>query len=179
VRIIGVQYPHRHVAHIGTNIYLLTVNLVRALRQILHRTSSYLEHALSFRTRYLFDMRSLLIIFFALPLLFFLVTPTTHADDTSRSITIMNESGRRAAIYWINPDDGELLLQSDPDILHGASFDLDSYVGHNFEVRELPKKSTNECSAGEAKACGVDYFTVTENHDQGEFTLSPSVFLIF
>ena len=123
-------------------------------------------------------MPSLLVIFFTL-FFFFLVSLMTHADDTSRSITIMNESGRRAALYWINPDDGELLLQSDPDILHGASFDLDSYVGHNFEVRELPKKSTNECSSGEAKACGVDYFTVTENHDQGEFTPSLSLFLIF
>ena len=108
----------------------------------------------------------------------FLSTTTLAYEDVSRTISIMNESGRRVAIYWMNPDDDELMLQSDPDILHGASFDLNSYVGHQFEVRELPKKRTNECggSSGkggrEDKVCGVDYFTVSDNHDQGESTLS-------
>jgi len=40
-----------------------------------------------------------------------------HASDLSRSITIMNSSGRRVDIHWVHPDTGEMVLQSDPDVL--------------------------------------------------------------
>ena len=88
-------------------------------------------------------------------------------DDESRSITIVNESGRRVEINWINPEDGKLALQSDPDVLHGATFDLNSFVGHDFEVRELAVRKTGVC-AGEGQTCRVDHFTVNSNQDQGE-----------
>jgi hypothetical protein len=88
-------------------------------------------------------------------------------DDESRSITIVNESGRRVEINWINPEDGKLELQSDPDVLHGATFDLNSFVGHDFEVRELAVRKTGVC-AGEGQTCRVDHFTVNSNQDQGE-----------
>ncbi|KAL3773810.1 hypothetical protein ACHAW5_004103 [Stephanodiscus triporus] len=77
----------------------------------------------------------------------------------------MNESGRRVEVHWINPDDGSFVLQSTPDILNGASLNLNSYVGHNFEVRELPGKKTGVC-AGEDQTCRVDRFTVKSTHDQ-------------
>ena len=109
-----------------------------------------------------------------LPLILFQLLTTrvvvfvrSTADDESRSITIVNESGRRVEVNWINPDDGELVLQSEPDVLHGASFDLNSFVGHDFEVRELAVRKTGVC-AGEGRTCRVDRFTVNSNHDQGE-----------
>ena len=40
-----------------------------------------------------------------------------YAVDTSRSITVMNSSGRRVDIHWLHPDTGEMVLQSDPDVL--------------------------------------------------------------
>ena len=40
-----------------------------------------------------------------------------YAGDLSRSITIMNSSGRRVDIHWVHPDTGEMVLQSDPDVL--------------------------------------------------------------
>ena len=52
----------------------------------------------------------------------------------ARSITIMNESSRRIEVHWVDPETGEMVLQSTPDILNGASLDLDSFVGHTFEV---------------------------------------------
>ena len=100
-------------------------------------------------------------------LLLQLTTRVVRADDESRSISIVNESGHRVQVHWIDPDDGELVPQIEPDLLNGASFNLNSYVGHNFEVRELPAKKTGVC-AGEDQNCGVDYFTVNSNHDQGE-----------
>ena len=56
------------------------------------------------------------------------------------------------------------------DILHGASFALNSFIGHTFQVRELPAKKTGVC-AGEDETCRVDHFTVNANQDQGEFSL--------
>ena len=64
-----------------------------------------------------------------------------------------------------------MVLQSTPDILHGASFSLNSYVSHTFEVRELPAKKTGVC-AGEDETCRVDHFTVNQNYDQGEWFIN-------
>jgi hypothetical protein len=60
-----------------------------------------------------------------------------------------------------------MVLQTNPDILAGASQSLSSYVGHTFEVRELPAKKSGVC-AGEGEVCRVDHFTVSANHDQSE-----------
>lgn len=95
------------------------------------------------------------------------VAAATPSNPSARSINIMNESGRRVEIHWINPDDGSMVLQSTPDDLNGASLSLNSYAGHNFEVRELPAKKTMEC-AGEEKQCRIDRFTVKSTQDQGE-----------
>mmetsp|Transcript_6293 Transcript_6293/g.10929 ORF Transcript_6293/g.10929 Transcript_6293/m.10929 type:complete len:462 (+) Transcript_6293:254-1639(+) len=92
----------------------------------------------------------------------------TNAAQVARSIQIMNESGRRVDVHWINPDTKEMVLQSTPDILNGASQDLNSYVGHTFEVRELAAKKSGVC-AGEDETCRVDHFTVNKNQDQVVF----------
>ena len=41
-------------------------------------------------------------------------------------------------------------------------------MSHSFLVREMPGKKTGECEGSEGE-CRVDYFSVNENHDQGEF----------
>lgn len=104
-------------------------------------------------------------------LFLFLLTAILHVSaqvDSARSITIMNESGRRVVIHWVHPDTGEMVLQSEPDVLNGASMDLNSYVGHTFEVRELPAKKSGVCG-GEGEVCRVDHFTVNTNSDQVVF----------
>mmetsp|Transcript_17882 Transcript_17882/g.35948 ORF Transcript_17882/g.35948 Transcript_17882/m.35948 type:complete len:131 (+) Transcript_17882:136-528(+) len=99
-------------------------------------------------------------------LLLFLRASTESPD--ARSIQILNESGRRVDVSWIHPQTEELVLQSTPDVLAGASFSLNSFVSHSFLVREMPGKKTGECEGSEGE-CRVDYFSVNENHDQGEF----------
>ena len=101
-----------------------------------------------------------------LTLLLFLRASTESPD--ARSIQILNESGRRVDVSWIHPETEELVLQSTPDVLAGASFSLNSFVSHSFLVREMPGKKTGECEGSEGE-CRVDYFSVNENHDQGEF----------
>jgi len=84
-----------------------------------------------------------------------------------RNISINNNSGSKVELYWINPTTKESVLQSDPFIYNGATFALNSFVTHHFEARELPGKSGKCASSNDA--CGVGYFTVNENSDQGKF----------
>jgi hypothetical protein len=88
--------------------------------------------------------------------------------SASRHISILNNSGRRVEIYWINPDTGENVLMSDPHVVSGADFPLDSYVGHTFEARELPNKKTGECqsSSDSPGECHRAVFSVSENDNQ-------------
>ena len=95
------------------------------------------------------------------------ITVVTSESPDARSIQILNESGRRVDISWIHPQTEELVLQSTPDVLAGASFSLNSFVTHSFLVRELPGKKSGECEGSEGE-CRVDYFSVNENQDQGE-----------
>eukprot|EP00804_Cyclotella_cryptica_P029451 CCRYP_011270-RA/>CCRYP_011270-RA protein AED:0.18 eAED:0.18 QI:2826/1/1/1/0.75/0.4/5/1530/114 len=89
-------------------------------------------------------------------------------QSIERSIAIMNQSGRRVDVHWVPPYKGEMILQSKPDILNGASLNLNSYVGHTFQVRELPGKVSGVC-AGENQQCRIEHFTVNANENQGEF----------
>ena len=91
--------------------------------------------------------------------------------DTARNIQIMNESGRRVEVHWVHPDTGEMVLQSTPDILNGASFALNSYVTHTFQVRELAGKKSGVCE-GEDQTCRIDHFTVNSNKDQSEYRMT-------
>jgi hypothetical protein len=58
-----------------------------------------------------------------------------------------------------------MVLQSTPDILAGASFALNSYVGHTFQIRELPGKKSGVCE-GQDQTCRIGTFTVNSNNDQ-------------
>ncbi len=59
------------------------------------------------------------------------------------------------------------MLQSDPFVFNGAAFNLNSFVTHEFEVREIPGKS-GKC-LGKDETCRVGYFTVNENSDQRKY----------
>jgi hypothetical protein len=105
-------------------------------------------------------------------LLFTLLTLCSASPE--RNFNIINESGRRVELHWVHPETGEMVLQSTPDILAGATFALNSYVGHTFQVRELPGKKSGVCE-GDGEVCRIDMFTVNSNSDQGEFRLGVLV----
>lgn len=94
--------------------------------------------------------------------------PPATNKSTTRGITILNESGSRVEIYWVHPTTREGSLMSTPNIMNGASFPLNSFVGHEFEVRELPSVKSGVC-AGEEQTCRSNYFTVSANDDQSEY----------
>lgn len=64
-----------------------------------------------------------------------------------------------------------------PHIMNGASFPLNSFVGHEFEARELPSVATGQCK-GEDQQCRVSYFEVSENDSQ-IMTIGPGLEIEF
>jgi hypothetical protein len=102
-----------------------------------------------------------------------------YSSTLERQINIVNEAGFKVQIHWINPDNDELVLQSNPFMHNGASFPLNSYVGHEFQVTEMPGKSglcrgELDSNTSDGSECLVNYFTVNDNHDQSEFFSSST-----
>lgn len=92
--------------------------------------------------------------------------PATN-KTTARDIKIINQSGSKLELYWIHPDTREGSLMSSPYILNGADFALNSFVGHEFEIRELPSaKSGGVCTSSADQTCRTDLFAVSENDEQ-------------
>jgi len=80
---------------------------------------------------------------------------------------VKNESGAKIDFFWIDPSTKQLAPSTtDGGVIAGSESSISSYIGHSFEVQELPKKKTNACVYEE---CRKAYFTVTSNEDQSKF----------
>ena len=94
---------------------------------------------------------------------------TRHKTPESREIFIQNETGRRIDVMWINRFVNPNTFHSNsPDEMgyaYGSSTGIDSFVGHEFEVRELPSKTTKQCLFGE-NACRKAHFQVSVEENQ-------------
>ena len=103
-------------------------------------------------------------------LLLVVPTSTTTYNPTGRSINIKNRSGHKVELYWIHPQTKVGQLQSDPNIINGADYGINSYIGHHFELRGL--KKGGKCGHGmRGKGCHKAYFTVNDNSDQGKCSI--------
>lgn len=91
------------------------------------------------------------------------ITVIDGARSVERHIQIINSSGHRVEIFWVHPQTSELVKQTDPHVHDGATFELNSFVGHTFQVIELASSKTGACIENE---CKTNYFTVSENDDQ-------------
>ena len=67
----------------------------------------------------------------------------------------------------LQPDTREGSLMSNPHIMNGGDFTLNSFVAHEFEIRELPSASSGVCNSDD-QTCANGFFAVSENDDQGE-----------
>ena len=87
-------------------------------------------------------------------------------NPLSRSMRVRNESGVKLDIFWIHPTTRELAAShtSGDGIVFGAESGILSYVGHEFEVREMPNKH-GKCHDTE---CRKTYFACNDNEDQCE-----------
>jgi hypothetical protein len=88
------------------------------------------------------------------------------AGGVNRSIRIINESQSKISVYWVHPVTRETVLMTSPDIVAGSEFPLDSYVGHEFEARELPSVKTGLCQHSADQVCRRAVWSLSENEEQ-------------
>jgi hypothetical protein len=121
-------------------------------------------------------MRSFLLSFLLLPFIVFtnghiFGQSGRHENPSQRSVTIKNESTRKVEIFWVdnlNPRIAETFVsQSDDEVgySYGADAGIISYVGHTFEIRELPGKKSGTCVQ---KTCWKGRFVVNDEEKQGK-----------
>ncbi|EEC50968.1 predicted protein [Phaeodactylum tricornutum CCAP 1055/1] len=117
-------------------------------------------------------MMRMSIIFIFLALLVQSATPKVHRS-VNRSIQIVNESASKIEIFWVHPETREPSLMSNPFIVPGADFSLNSFVGHEFLVKEMPGK--NGC---QVDSCKTENFKVSPNDEQ-VIRVSPEITVTF
>lgn len=64
-----------------------------------------------------------------------------------------------------------------PDVMHGANFPLNSFMDHEFEVREVPAASTGACKS-ENQVCRSTSFVVSPGDEQ-TFTITKDFVIDF
>lgn len=101
-------------------------------------------------------------------LLLIMTALVSAARSPNRSIQMLNDSGSKIDVYWIHPTTKERKIMSSNPVMFGATFPLQTYVGHEFEMRELPSDKTGTCHSAD-QTCRQATFKISENDDQGKF----------
>lgn len=82
----------------------------------------------------------------------------------ARTIHMENQSGSTIMKRWKHPDTGEL---ADPQPVEGVPYGgeslVNSYIGHVFQIDEMPSKRTGKCRLGK---CRRTFLTVSDKEDQ-------------
>ena len=92
-----------------------------------------------------------------------------NSQSTSRSIQLLNQAGVKVDFFWVNSATGQLADSNTPGgegIAVGGDAASNSFVGHTFEVQELPDKQTKRCRR---EKCLTTRFTVSQNEDQSTY----------
>jgi hypothetical protein len=87
----------------------------------------------------------------------------------SLNIDVFNSANVGCDLYWINQSTKERspITVEGKGILPGKNMNVRTYVGHEFEVREIPSKITNSCN-NEDQVCRSATFVVTNQEPQGK-----------
>jgi len=88
-------------------------------------------------------------------------------NPTERNILFVNKSGRRVDVLWINRHTDPVSYRTNSEngegYPYGASQGINSFLSHEFQVREMPSKKTGKCRSDE---CQTAYFQVNEQEGQ-------------
>jgi hypothetical protein len=102
-----------------------------------------------------------------------------HEAPNQRSVFVRNQSGRRVDIFWINnfksPTTYSTNSENGEGYPYGGETAMLSYVGHEFEIREMPRKSTGTCDVEDA--CAKAYFKVNDQEKQGKEYIYLSIYI--
>jgi hypothetical protein len=93
-----------------------------------------------------------------------------NGNPSSRSVRVMNKSGVRIDLFWIHSVTNELAAShtDGEGVMFGGETGISSYVGHSFEVQEMPSKNGKKKCVEEI--CRKAYFTVNTKEDQCTYT---------
>ena len=76
-----------------------------------------------------------------------------RVSPNARKIFFVNRSGRRIDVLWVNRSTNPVSYVTNSDkgegFPYGASQPIDSYIGHEFEIREMPSRITGQCKIPE------------------------------
>lgn len=100
-------------------------------------------------------------------LAFALMMATANATGRSneRTLAVQNRSGGKIEVHWVHSVTGELSRVSNPHVFSGAAMPLNTYIGHEFEIKEVPSAVTGLCKSPD-QVCRTARFKVTENDNQ-------------
>jgi hypothetical protein len=83
-------------------------------------------------------------------------------------VEVMNDSGHKVRIHWVDPKSGELVRFLEPYLYEGESVSFDSFVNHTFLIEEVVGKNETTCKNANDNSCHFSQMTVTSNEEQGE-----------
>jgi hypothetical protein len=90
----------------------------------------------------------------------------TGQNDSQRSFHFLNQSGRRVDLLWVNvfKKPNEFVSQNGGEgYPYGGDTSVSSFIGHEFEIREMPSKKTEQCLFEE---CRKARFRVNDQDNQ-------------
>jgi hypothetical protein len=83
-----------------------------------------------------------------------------------RKFRVMNDSSSRMEVSWVHPQTNEKIKMTDEAVVPGAEFAMDSFVGHEFELLEIPSVKTGVCSKAPNQECRKALVKVSTNDNQ-------------
>lgn len=91
-------------------------------------------------------------------------------NPNQRNILFVNKSGRRVDVLWINRATDPVTYRTNSEngegYPYGASQGINSYLSHEFQVREMPSKKSGKCLSDE---CRTAYFQVNDQEGQSAY----------
>eukprot|EP00980_Cylindrotheca_fusiformis_P027441 scaffold20461_cov117-Cylindrotheca_fusiformis.AAC.4 len=118
-------------------------------------------------------MRSVILIFLLLSFLFanghIFGQKGRNTNPSQRSVKVKNESGRKIDVFWVNnlkrgvPETFVSQSEDGDGYSYGADAGILSYVGHMFEIREMPGKKSGKCLE---ETCWKGRFVVNDEKEQ-------------
>lgn len=89
-------------------------------------------------------------------------------NPSSRRLEVLNDSGMKIIVNWVNPSTGQFVRYSDPYLFNGAKMVVDSFANHSFVFQEVLANET-VCSASSSDGrCHASQVKVGEHDGQGE-----------
>lgn len=102
--------------------------------------------------------------------------PSGSIRPVGAHVTIINESPSKVGIFWVNLNSPGDNLRIGEIVAH-ERVSLDSFVGHEFEIHEMPDETTGECNAKD-KTCRVTYFPVKDG-DKQMYSINDSFEVVY